>query len=456
MKLVKSLLLGSAAGIVAVGSAVAADLPVRKAAPVDYVQVCSQFGNGYFFIPGTNTCLRIGGMVRYQADYRESNWRAPATVAGGGNVNAPNIGLPNQVNDIGRRNQVFSQSRSGIMYDLDVFAATATEFGTLMSTAKLRNGGLDRAFINFAGFTIGRAPNQFFFKDSPSFGGGLGYGSTRVDQLSYTADLGMASVTLGIQQPTNVNNALFRAFRTDGTNIAAYDSNAAEMPDMVGNVKASFGDIGVHVAGALTQLRTTDRSNAPGVVGNPFASTSYGFALTGGLEASLAAISPGTSFWIQGTYVEGALSYLGRYDGAANTRFAVVHRDAYQVNGSVRKTTGWAINANLSHAWTPAVSQNIYGTYGEVSAPSSVRRQFNAGTTPFNLQSDPMRSTFFNIGSTLSWTPVAGMLVGLDVNYSQVKAQHRVLTSGQANAAGATYARTADEWRSTLRIQRTF
>jgi hypothetical protein len=351
---------------------------------------------------------------------------------------------------------VFSQSRSGIMYDLDVMAATATEFGTLMSTAKLRNGNLDRAFINFAGFTIGRAPNQFFFKDSPSYGGGLGFGSGRVDQLSYTADLGMASVTLGIQQSTNTNAALTNTFRTDNANVAAYNSNATEMPDIVGNVKASFGDVSVHLGGALTQLRTTDRSNAPGVVGNPFASTSYGFAMIGGVEASLAAISPGTSFWLEGTYVEGALNYLGNYNGSAFTRFQVTHRDAYQVNGSVSKTTGWSIRANLAHAWTPTVSQNFYGTYGEVSAPSSVRRQFAAGTTPFNLQSDPMQSTFFNIGSNIAWTPVAGLLIGLDVNYSQVEAQHRVLTSGTANAPGATYSGKADEWRSTLRIQRSF
>ena len=45
----------------------AADLPVRKAAPVDYVRVCSTYGTGYFFIPGTDTCMRISGFV--MADY---------------------------------------------------------------------------------------------------------------------------------------------------------------------------------------------------------------------------------------------------------------------------------------------------------------------------------------------------------------------------------------------------
>src|SRR5215211_596153 len=67
MKLVKSLLLGSAAGLFAVAGAQAADLPVRKAAPVDYVRVCSTYGTGYFFLPGTDTCMRVSGFLR--ADY---------------------------------------------------------------------------------------------------------------------------------------------------------------------------------------------------------------------------------------------------------------------------------------------------------------------------------------------------------------------------------------------------
>ena len=73
MKLVKSQLLGSAAGLAAVAGAQATDLPVRKAAPVavEYVRVCSAYGSGYFYIPGTDTCLKIGGHVMAEAVYVE-------------------------------------------------------------------------------------------------------------------------------------------------------------------------------------------------------------------------------------------------------------------------------------------------------------------------------------------------------------------------------------------------
>ena len=64
MKIVKSLLLlGTAAGLVAVAGAQAADMPV-KAAPVQYVKICSLYGDGFYYIPGTNTCLKMGGYLR--------------------------------------------------------------------------------------------------------------------------------------------------------------------------------------------------------------------------------------------------------------------------------------------------------------------------------------------------------------------------------------------------------
>ena len=68
MKMVKSLLLGSAAGLVAVTAGQAADLPV-KARPVQYVKVCSLYGAGFYYMPGTDMCIKIGGWVRAEATW---------------------------------------------------------------------------------------------------------------------------------------------------------------------------------------------------------------------------------------------------------------------------------------------------------------------------------------------------------------------------------------------------
>jgi hypothetical protein len=63
---IKSLLLGSAAVLVAVSGARAADAIVVEPEPVEYVRVCDAYGSGWFYIPGTETCLKIDGDVRVQ------------------------------------------------------------------------------------------------------------------------------------------------------------------------------------------------------------------------------------------------------------------------------------------------------------------------------------------------------------------------------------------------------
>ena len=70
MTMGKSLLLGTAAGLVTIAGAQAADLPV-KAKPVEYVKICSLYGVGFYYIPGTDMCIKIGGWVR--AEYGWGN-----------------------------------------------------------------------------------------------------------------------------------------------------------------------------------------------------------------------------------------------------------------------------------------------------------------------------------------------------------------------------------------------
>src|SRR5262245_37598167 len=85
MKFAKNLLLGTTAGLLAVASAEAADMPV-KATPFLYVKICTLYGDGFYYIPGTNTCLKLGGYVRVQAEYN----------AGGGGVTDGTLSQINQ------------------------------------------------------------------------------------------------------------------------------------------------------------------------------------------------------------------------------------------------------------------------------------------------------------------------------------------------------------------------
>ena len=63
---IKGLLLGSAAAFVAVPGARAADaVVIAEPEPVEYVRVCDTYGVGFYYIPGTETCLKVSGYMRY-------------------------------------------------------------------------------------------------------------------------------------------------------------------------------------------------------------------------------------------------------------------------------------------------------------------------------------------------------------------------------------------------------
>src|SRR5271163_5066741 len=73
MTLMKSLLLGSAAGIVGIASAHTADLPTRKGAPAaEYVRICSITVNGTpvvgWTLPGSDTCFKLTGYLTAQVE----------------------------------------------------------------------------------------------------------------------------------------------------------------------------------------------------------------------------------------------------------------------------------------------------------------------------------------------------------------------------------------------------
>ena len=109
----RTLILGSAAGLIAVSGAQAADLPV-KAKAVEYVRICSLYGAGFFFIPGTDTCIKIGGYLR-----------ADITFNGGAH------GAPAWNGDLGQQNRYRDYFVARSRMALTVDTRTATEYGVV-------------------------------------------------------------------------------------------------------------------------------------------------------------------------------------------------------------------------------------------------------------------------------------------------------------------------------------
>src|ERR1700704_1028652 len=66
VRFARSLLLGSVAGMFAIAGAQAADSPAKA---FEYVKVCSLYGAGFWYVPGTDTCLKVGGFVRAQVGW---------------------------------------------------------------------------------------------------------------------------------------------------------------------------------------------------------------------------------------------------------------------------------------------------------------------------------------------------------------------------------------------------
>ncbi|TIS59805.1 MAG: porin [Mesorhizobium sp.] len=118
---IKSLLLGSAAALIAVSGARAADaVVVAEPEPAEYVKICDVYGAGYFYIPGTETCLRIGGYVRYDIGIGDVG-----SFDGAENVDHED----GDVNDTYRKNARFT---------LKTWTGQETELGTLKTYTETR------------------------------------------------------------------------------------------------------------------------------------------------------------------------------------------------------------------------------------------------------------------------------------------------------------------------------
>ncbi|HWX85443.1 MAG TPA: porin, partial [Xanthobacteraceae bacterium] len=158
MKMVKSLLLGSAAGLVAVTAGQAADLPV-KAKPVEYVKICSLYGAGFYYMPGTDLCIKIGGWVRAEIAYGNING---SLTWGGFNGNAQSRNTSNEA--FRARGyitaDVRNQTEYGTVRGYIAVGLNTTDIG--LQVANLVDSA-NRAFVQWAGMTAGLSQSFYDF-----------------------------------------------------------------------------------------------------------------------------------------------------------------------------------------------------------------------------------------------------------------------------------------------------
>lgn len=430
MKLVKSLLLGSAAGLAAVAGAQAADLPSKKAAPVEYVRVCSAFGSGFFFIPGTDTCLRISGRVRAEYRYAETTWSVPGN---GRAVDAIGFRARGRLNVDARTPTPYGTLRTFFRYDI------TGDRGNYTAGDKL---ALDKAFVQWTlpGFvlTAGRAASFFdFYANDLNWGTLRGSDLGTQNLLAFTVPFGGGfSATLSLEDNSQR--------RTQGINLAY---GGQRMPDVVANFRVDQGWGSAQLSGAVHQLYLTNRD----ALGN-FVDNEFGWALQGGLRFNLPMIAKGDVLWLQAAYAEGALSYLG--GNASNFgAFALRNSDAViDAFGNVQKTKGYAITAGFLHYWTPSVRQGIFGSYLRTEYANSVATLPGVnGLLPANAVVD---TTEWRVGTNLIWSPVKDFDIGVEVLYANVDPKGRITVLN--NGALLIGKGSEDLIEARLRIQRDF
>jgi hypothetical protein len=208
MKMVKSAFLASAAGLVAMSGAQAADLPV-KAKPVEYVKVCSLYGAGFYYIPGTDICMKVGGYVRYQLNNNTSS--ITSGPFNGGNITNTRVSTEDGVAQRVRAIASFDTRQQTAYGTLRTYLILGFTQDSNANAGYVAAAGLStpvymtRAFIQIAGFTFGKATSFFDFISSAAVAYNAGYtyspdtGDGGQNVGSYTAQFGNGlSATIGI------------------------------------------------------------------------------------------------------------------------------------------------------------------------------------------------------------------------------------------------------------------
>ncbi|MCK1511225.1 porin [Bradyrhizobium sp. 190] len=430
MTMIKSLILGSAAGLVALSGAQAADLPV-KAKAVEYVRICSLYGAGFFYIPGTDTCIKLGGYVRVDTTFNGGVYGGPFYSGDGGQGNR-------------YRDYFLSRSRMAITVD----TRTATEYGVvrtfgqgdfqfqnfgttnpgtaattgqplnnaLLSTAGGGYVAVEMVFIQFAGFTFGKSAsayatpwNGYPGNNNSYLMGGPDY-VTGVNNIQYTAQFGNGvSATIGLDDPTVFNRTAVWNL-ANGVNVNGGGTNAysgLHSPDIAGNIRVDQAWGLFQISGLAHLVSAT--YNTLGAAGAPTNGSElsghpddkWGGAVTAALQIKNLPTGAGDDFKIDVTYAKGSTkSVISTSGGTPNfSMFGGSGNGAYQSvafgnsadgvfmpgiggTGGIILTSAWGVRGAFNHNWDPYWSTSLWGSYASVRYDGGTNDNINGlGTT---------------------------------------------------------------------------
>jgi porin-like protein len=482
MKSIRGLLLGTGAVIFATAGAQAADLPL-KAKAVEYVRVCSLYGAGFYYIPGTDTCIKLGGYLRAEtALWTNSNY--------GGAYN----GVAGAQNRLSNTYQMRSRE------DFNIDTRTATEYGVVRTYADLvftwtsgsyngiGNGGTQYstgaanssgltsvnglstdgisggslgvyyAFIQFAGFTIGKAISNFSmpWTNYPGniYDGLVGGGGTvtGVNQFTYTAQFGNGvEASIGAQDPVAYYQAGVNNVSVGGAFGAPSFANTIA-PDIVASVQVDQA-WGLFKASVAAHDNHASYYGPLGVETNGHPSDVWGFAVQAGFTFKNIPTGAGDTINISGVYTDGATRYniqdlasqfgaVGVYGGTGlagayqSIALAAAPDTVYANGGSQQLVQTWGMRGAFNHNWNPYWSSALYGAFAQVQYNGTAKALI-CGNATWAVATVTTCNPDYNIGQLgviTRWTPVKNLTFSADLTWQHIDQKMVGTTTAGASA----------------------
>jgi hypothetical protein len=516
MKMVKSLILGSAAGLLAMSGAQAADLPV-KAKAVEYVRICSLYGAGFFYIPGTDTCIKLGGYLRVDSTF-----------------NGGVYGQPAWSGDLGQGNRYRDYFTARSRMALTVDTRTATEYGvvrtfsqadwqfqnnnsynpSLTAAAPYAGGGINSGFLStagggyvaveyiflqFAGFTFGKSTSAYatpwngYPGNNNSFLLGGHDTVTGVNNIQYTAQFGNGvSGSIGLDDPTVFNRTAIYNLSTglSATGVGGSAYAGVHAPDIVGNIRIDQAWGLVQFSAAAHEVDASYNVLAPGtafptnfseISGHP--ETKWGGSVMAALQIKNIPTGPGDDIKMDASWAKGdTKNVISTSGGSPNFAMFSGSGVAYQSlgfgvatdgvylpifaggDGTIHLTEAYGFRGAFNHNWDPYWSSSLWGSASAVRYDGVAKAEYCA---TYAIGRPGLGVTYtcnpdynvFQVGMVTRWTPVKNLTFSSEVGYFRLDQKFTgtaVLTPAAPKPTTVYEYKNQDTVYLNVRVQRNF
>jgi hypothetical protein len=380
-------------------------------------------GPGFFYIPGSDTCIKIAGRSRFEyvwsPAYNKTVDNSSFQAVGRFSIDArtqTDFGLLRAYTrvDFARNSgTAYFGSGSGARAGRNItFAGPAGTFPSFSGADtvgnKLQTGiGISAAFVQWGGLTAGRIQSFFdFYADNDTWFGAAD-SDVLTQALAYTYTFGNGfSATLSIEDPKErqkspiagiaqvanggINpstfNAAFNAVYPfafspfSAPNLAPGGISYVQrenIPDVVGVLRLDQAWGSAQLSGAYHRIETegsTVNNLIPNNTGTGFAAnalvptvpggfgtvTGNAWAVQGGVKLNLPMITTGDYVYLQAAYSKGNVSYAD--SGFPGSYSAAAYAGAFQSFPAYDAVIGPTGHATLTPAWSALISYEHYWT----------------------------------------------------------------------------------------------